>query len=159
MTTAPLTMDPATYRAGDRAATVIVLDTPLMRSMDRHPAGRDRSSAVPRQRPRSGARVRSSRPAYTLTRRGRVVVFLVALLASGAAVLGVASQVTATDQPGQPVPATTVTIGQGETLWDVAAKANPRGDIRETVHDIAKLNAISRPGEIPAGTTIYVPVY
>jgi hypothetical protein len=130
--------------------TVVTLDTPLTRSMARHPAGRARRAPRPAT-PRT--------PSYRLTRRGRMVIFLVAMIAFGGLTVGLGTQVIATSERGEPVPSRAVTIQPGETLWDIAASANPGGDIRATVHDITELNALPDPGTIPSGTTLYVPLY
>ncbi len=149
MTTVPSTCD----------RTVVTLDTPLTRAVARHPAGKGRVSAAPTP-PRPAPRTPTPRkPSYRLTRRGRFVVFLAAMLAFGGLTVGLGTQVIATSEAGEPVPSRAVTLQQGETLWDVAAAANPGGDIRETVHEITQLNALSDPGTIQAGTTLYVPLY
>ena len=94
-----------------------------------------------------------------LTRRGRLAMFISTVLMLG--VLGVilGSTTVATDQPGTPVPATMVTIKPGQTLWDIAAKANPTGDIQVTVDDIMKLNSMTSGGNLQAGDTVAVPLY
>ena len=76
-------------------------------------------------------------------------------------VLGVilGSTTVATDEPGAPVPATMVVVEPGQTLWDLAAKANPNGDVRTTVDDIMRLNSIESAGDLQAGDTIAVPLY
>jgi LysM repeat protein len=100
-----------------------------------------------------------SRESLQLTRRGRVVVFVAALLVTlGALVLAVVPSVVATDAPGTPVQATEVTVQPGDTLWDIATAANPGGDIGETVDEIAKLNAITD-GQLRVGEQIAVPTY
>ena len=98
-------------------------------------------------------------PELRLTRRGRLAMFLSTLLMLG--VLGVilGSTTVATDEPGAPVPATMVVVEPGQTLWDLAAEANPNGDIRTTVDDIMRLNAIESAGGLQAGDTIAVPLY
>jgi len=99
-----------------------------------------------------------SRP-VRLTRRGRLAMVISTLLMLG--VLGVilGSTTVATDEPGAPVPATMVTINPGQTLWDIAAKANPTGDIQVTVDDIMKLNSMATGSSLHAGDTIAVPLY
>jgi hypothetical protein len=99
------------------------------------------------------------RPPLRLTRRGRLAMVLstVLMLVVLGVVLG--STTVATDDPGAPVPATTVTVAPGQTLWDIAAKANPTGDIQVTVDDIIKLNSMTSGGRLQAGDSIAVPVY
>jgi len=98
-------------------------------------------------------------PELRLTRRGRLAMFLSTVLMLG--VLGVilGSTTVATDEPGAPVPATMVVVKPGQTLWDLAAKANPNGDVRTTVDDIMRLNSIESAGGLQAGDTIAVPLY
>lgn len=98
-------------------------------------------------------------PPLRLTRRGRLAMFLstVLMLVVLAVILG--STTVATDQPGTPVPATMVTVQPGQTLWDLAAKANPHGDVRVTVDDIMRLNSIESAGAIQSGDKIAVPLY
>jgi LysM repeat protein len=98
-------------------------------------------------------------PQLRLTRRGRLAMFVSTLLMLG--VLGVilGSTTVATDEPGTPVPASMVTVEPGQTLWDLAADANPNGDIRTTVDDIMRLNSIDSAGGLQAGDTIAIPLY
>jgi len=99
------------------------------------------------------------RPPLRLTRRGRLAMFISTVLMLG--VLGVilGSTTVATDEPGTPVPATMVTVNPGQTIWDLAAKANPTGDIQVTVDDIMKLNSMATGSSLQAGDTIAVPLY
>lgn len=103
--------------------------------------------------------VRRTQAEVRLTRRGRLamVVSTVLMLAVLAVILG--STTVATDAPGAPVPASMVTVEPGQTLWDLAAAANPHGDIRDTVDDIMRLNSIESAGDLQAGDTVAVPLY
>ncbi|WP_370614508.1 LysM peptidoglycan-binding domain-containing protein [Mumia sp. Pv 4-285] len=165
MSTVRTTLDRPAGHAGDleRAdRTVVALDTPLMRAVERHPAGRalvDGPRTAPRSAPPRPTPRPASRPAYRLTRRGRLAVFAAALLAVGGLTVGLGTQVIATSDAGDPVPSRAVVVQPGETVWDLAADANPSGDIRETVHDIAELNSLESAGEVAAGSTIYIPLY
>ena len=98
-------------------------------------------------------------PRLRLTRRGRLAMFISTLLTLG--VLGVilGSTTVATDEPGAPVPAEMVVIEPGQTLWDLAAEANPNGNGQQTVADIMRLNSIESAGGLQAGDTIAVPLY
>lgn len=150
--------------------TVVAIDTPLMRCIERHPAGRgmrgDRRSA-PRPGPRPGPRPRRQQPAdrtrgrsgYRLTRRGRFVVFIAALISIAGLTVALGARVIATSEQAEPVPSRVVTLEPGQTVWDLASEANPEGDIRSTVKDIADLNSLTSAGEVTAGETIYVPIY
>lgn len=104
---------------------------------------------------------RGTRPAaggVRLTRRGRLVVLLAALvlLASAALFLGATS--VATDQPGTPPPHEAVTVDSGQTLWGIAAEVTPAdADVRETVTEIKQLNALDTV-VLDAGQELMVPV-
>lgn len=65
---------------------------------------------------------------------------------------------TASVQAGDAVGATdTHIVGQGETLWEIAAENTaPGGDVRSTVADIKALNQITT-SVISAGQTLTVP--
>lgn len=97
------------------------------------------------QRPLAAGRVAT--PARTpaaplrLTRRGRVVVvLLLALVAVTAFSLGRASS----DASGAPAATRrSVVVQPGETLWEIARRAVPGADPRETVARIADLNDLS----------------
>ena len=99
-------------------------------------------------------------PQLRLTRRGRLTIFLGAVLALIVLAVALGSTTVATDEPGTPVPATTRTVLPGQTLWDLAVAANPKGqDVRVTVDDIMRLNSLQSPGDLQAGSTIAVPTY
>ena len=108
--------------------------------------------------------VRTARPArpvargqVRLTRRGRLVVFLVALTAALVAgvVLGAGS--VATQERGTSAPTTIVRVAPGETLWDIASRITPSGDdVRDTMYDIKRLNALAS-SALDAGQRIRVP--
>jgi Tfp pilus assembly protein FimV len=102
----------------------------------------------------------ASEPHLRLTRRGRLTIFLGTVLALVVLAVVLGSTTVATDEPGAPVPATTVTVMPGQTLWDIASDANPAGqDIRTTVADIMRLNSMESAGELQAGSQIAVPRY
>lgn len=98
-------------------------------------------------------------PRLRLTRRGRVAVAAVALLAIGSLAIVLGPSGAASDQAGAPQQFTTVSVQPGQTVWDIAAKANPRGDIRDTVDQIIKLNALESAGGLQMGAQLAVPVY
>jgi len=107
---------------------------------------------------------RAPRPAPTstgtrLTRRGRLAVFLTALLLIMLALVAIAGAVTATSQAGDPTPARNVQVTSGDTLWDIAAAANSGGNVGATMHDIAELNGLSQTGALQVGQQIAVPLY
>lgn len=107
----------------------------------------------------SRARVRAAHPSHLrLTRRGRLVVSVAAFALAGASI-GVGQAVIATDQPGAPIETIAVQVQPGETLWDIASRVHPGGDVRDTVAEIAELNAVDNPAALQMGSTILVPVY
>ena len=91
-----------------------------------------------------------------LTRRGRLVVFTLALLAVLAVGLVVASGSVATDEPGTPEPTRVVMVGSGETLWGIAAGLADDGDVRAMIEQIERLNALDS-GMVTAGQRLLVP--
>lgn len=94
-----------------------------------------------------------------LTRRGRLVVFLAALAVVLGLFVAFGSSVVASDEAGDPAAVTTVTVQPGQTMWEIAREANPSGDVRHTVHEIAELNALPSAGQLPVGEQIAVPRY
>lgn len=85
------------------------------------------------------------RPAASmrLTRRGRLAVtafFLGALLAL---VTAFGPGVVATGERGAPLPTRTVVVGEGDTLWGIAATVAEPGETREMVNRIVDLNSLS----------------
>ncbi|UYM04597.1 LysM peptidoglycan-binding domain-containing protein [Solicola gregarius] len=108
-----------------------------------------RAAARPVRRPTDGT--------LRLTRRGRVVILVSALLIAFGGFVAFGPSVIATDESG-PKPAT-ITVHPGETLWEIAGRVNPDGDVRSTVDDIAELNGVSDAGELQMGTELAVPRY
>ncbi len=100
---------------------------------------------------------RNSAP-VRLTRRGRLIVFVALLVAVLAGLVAWGPSVTATSQPGTPVPARTVVVQPGETLWDIATRADPTGNVGDLVHEIAELNALPSTGDVQIGQRIAVPI-
>lgn len=104
----------------------------------------------------SAARARSA-PRYRLTSRGRMLVRLVALLAVAATLVLAGSRVAATRTSGH-LRTTTVQVQPGDTLWRIAATADPGTDIRDTVDRIVELNALRPGASLQVGTELSVPV-
>ena len=115
----------------------------------------------------SAARSRGSaaRPApLRLTRRGRTVVTVLALLAACAAAavlwLSMAGGAQASSQ-GQPAGAgfggmTRVVVRPGQTLWSIASAAEPTANTQTVVQQIIDANALSG-ASIDAGQLLWVP--
>ena len=117
--------------------------------------------ASDRARPVVPAARPAARPAprgqVQLTRRGRFVVFLVALLLVLAAALFLGATSVATNEAGTDQPTEAVMVGEGDTLWAIAADLAPDGEVREMVATIKEINALDS-AMLVAGQTLYVPV-
>ncbi|HXS62750.1 MAG TPA: LysM peptidoglycan-binding domain-containing protein [Streptosporangiaceae bacterium] len=110
-------------------------------------------------RPAAGART-----PIKLTRRGRVVVgTLIGLAVATVAVLiwfGVAGQAEASSHVGPRLPASDsvsrVVVRPGDTLWEIAAKAEPNADPRATIGEILDLNSLTGTA-VRIGQVLFVP--
>lgn len=96
-------------------------------------------------------------PQLRLTRRGRLVVFLTALLV--AMVLGVlwGGGSVATERPGAAEPTLVVQVEPGDTLYDIAARVTTDGDVAAMVEEIEDLNRLDT-SVVYAGQKLRVPV-
>lgn len=93
-----------------------------------------------------------------LTGRGRVAVVSVALAVISTLAIVFGSAVVATGEAPVEGTVTTVTVQPGQTLWSIAAEARPDADIRATVDQIVRLNALEDGAALPIGATLAVPV-
>ncbi len=92
-----------------------------------------------------------------LTRRGRVVMWGIALLLSavfGAVVGGVATA----DEIVAGVSVQTHAVSAGDTLWEIASQINPGMDNRDVVQEIMGLNGL-KDSRVQAGQLLYLPIY
>ena len=96
------------------------------------------------------------RSTVRLTRRGRVVVVLFALVAVIAVGIMVAAGSVATGQGGTPEPTAVVQVGPGDTLWGIASAAADDGDVGAMMHRIEKLNALDT-GMLVSGQKLLIP--
>ena len=94
-----------------------------------------------------------------LTRRGRYMLFLVAIAAILLMGITLGDSTVAANHAGAPAATQTITVKAGETLWQIAGSANPNGDIRQTVDDIMTLNSLPSAAGLQMGREIAVPVY
>lgn len=102
--------------------------------------------------------VQPSAPQYRLTRRGRVVVFALALLAVLMVAFLVSGGSVASEEAGTPPATRVVMVDAGDTLWDLAAAITPRGgDVRDAMARIESMNALPSAG-LQIGQRIRVPV-
>jgi hypothetical protein len=120
---------------------------------------REGAARRPASRPASrAARGSERRPApVRLTRRGRVlaVLLLVGILLAVLTAFGAHS--AATGDAGVPVQTRTIEVGEGDTLWGIASDVAKPGEVREMVHEIEELNALSG-SALSVGQEIAVPV-
>ena len=103
--------------------------------------------------PQTLGRVTVSRGELRLTRRGRVVVFLLGLVAVLAVGLALAGGSFASAESGS---TTTVTVGTGDTLWEIASEASGDEDVRAMIARIQELNDLDS-SVIIAGQRLQVP--
>jgi len=94
-----------------------------------------------------------------LTRRGKALILAVAVAAIAVLAIMFGPSSTATGEAGTAPETTTVRVLPGHTLWQIAAEANPDGDIRATVDDIIELNSLPNASALQMGSEIAVPVY
>ena len=105
------------------------------------------------------AQVRPAAPSLRLTRRGRAVVVVLGLLVVLAAGVLFGAGSVATERPGTPEPSRIVMVGQGDTLWDIAADAAAAtgdDDVRAMITRIERLNALDS-GMVLAGQRLRIP--
>ena len=108
------------------------------------------TSRAPRRPARAQAQARSGQA--RLTRRGRLVVLLAALLAVAAFGIWVAAGSVATHEQGSAATIEVVTVAPGDTLWDIAsdaAAASGSTDVRDMMDRIQQLNTLD-------GSVVYV---
>lgn len=94
-----------------------------------------------------------------LTRRGRLALFGASLTVFAGVSIGLGSAVVASSDSGDSIDTTSVRVMPGQTLWSIAAQANPEGDIRDTVDDIVRLNSLVNGSNLQTGAVLDVPVY
>jgi hypothetical protein len=91
-----------------------------------------------------------------LTRRGRLVLTLLFLVALTVVLAVFGATSAATGEAGEPVPTRSVVVQPGDTLWGIAAEVAEPGQVREMVHRIQELNAMSGSG-VAIGQELAVP--
>ena len=91
-----------------------------------------------------------------LTPRGRLVVSAVAFALAGAAIVGTSSAVA--QAPARPVAVQSVTVGPGQTLWQLAGTVvRPGEDIRDVVARLIDMNRLEK-ADLVVGQRILLPV-
>jgi LysM repeat protein len=100
---------------------------------------------------------RPATPTVRLTRRGRVALTLFFLAVLLAVFTAFGPRVVATGDKGTPERTTTVVVGQGDTLWDIAGDVAEPGHTREMIRRIVELNSLSST-TIQSGQELAVPM-
>jgi LysM domain-containing protein len=119
-------------------------------------------SEIRRGRPGAVAAPHAQRtaPPLRLTRRGRIVVAVAAVLLVTIISLLAAGVAQATNHGTSPRAArqnlVQVVVRPGQTLWSVAESADPDQDTRVVVRQIVDLNSLSGP-TVQAGQQLWVP--
>lgn len=113
--------------------------------------------ATARPRPQRAVRTRPAPAPVRLTRRGRLALTLLFVVAITVLVSVFGSTSAATGEKGAPVPTRTVVVEEGDTLWGIAGDVADPGEVREMVHRIQELNALSGSG-LAVGQKLAVPV-
>ncbi len=105
---------------------------------------------------------RRARAPVRLTRRGRLAVTvattaLALLLAVSVLPAVVGGMVSAFSVPA-PVETSTVIVQPGQSLWDIAATAEPGGNTAQVVARIADANGLTSAAQVRPGRRLVVPV-
>jgi hypothetical protein len=108
-------------------------------------------------RPAAVAAAPAGRRSVHLTRRGRFVVLALLIGLALAAMTAFGPHSAASGESGAPVQTRTVEVGPGDTLWEIAADVAKPGQVRDMVHQIEELNALSGAG-LTVGQQLAVPV-
>ena len=114
--------------------------------------------------PARDARLAPPRSTVRLTRRGRVVVAIllaaVSLVLAALAWMAVAARAQAADSGSPPGAVyqnlSSVVVHPGQTLWSIAAQAEPSADPRVVMQQIIDLNALQS-SSIEPGQRLWVP--
>ncbi len=119
------------------------------------------ATARPAAPQRAGGREAGS--SVHLTRRGRVVVALAALLGVLAGVLALVVVLAGPAAPSASASSTavhpavhTIVVQPGQTLWSIAARIAPKADPRETITMLREVNNLTGPS-VYAGQRLIIP--
>ena len=93
-------------------------------------------------------------PVYRLTRRGRIVVLTLALVAAFGLGVVLAGGAMGTSDDAR---VETLVVAPGDTLWEIASDAADGGDVREMMSYIADLNDLDGV-TLASGQQLRVPV-
>ena len=106
----------------------------------------------------ASARVASPRSGVRLTRRGRVVVVLVAVIAAFAGFTMLSDPAVSTAEKHHST-AEQIIVEPGQSLWDIATEIAPGEDPRDVIYEIVDMNGLESSGSIQAGMPLYIPSY
>jgi len=127
------------------------------------PARPQPTSAQPASAQPASAQPASAQPASVplrLTRRGRVVVAVAAVLLLAVLSLVIAASAQATSHPvsspGTQQSLAQVTVRPGQSLWSVAEAADPNADTRVVIQRVVELNGLTG-NVVFAGQRLWVP--
>ena len=110
------------------------------------------------QRPAPRTSGRSQSPSSVrLTRRGRAVVLFAGLVLVLLAGFFLGSVAVGTDEAGQGPATEIVMVEPGQSLWSIASELTTDGDVRTTMREIERLNALDTVA-LSAGQKLRVPV-
>jgi hypothetical protein len=99
----------------------------------------------------------ASRSTVRLTRRGQTVVVMAALAFVLMAGFFLGSVAVGTDEAGQAPATEIVMVEPGQSLWSIASELTTEGDVRSTMREIERLNALDTVA-LSAGQKLRVPV-
>lgn len=139
-----------------RDARVLATVVPL------RPAARDSRLAPPIEP--GGQRAQAEHPAGSphlrLTRRGRSVLATVGVLIASLIWFAAATAAQASDHSAPPHPAghamSQIVVQPGQTLWSIAAQADPAADTRLVIQRIVTANSLTSEN-IAAGQRLWIP--
>jgi nucleoid-associated protein YgaU len=114
--------------------------------------------------PKAAAPRPAERTPLRLTRRGRIVVGALLVIAAAAVAsliwLAVGGQAQAANHVGPQVPlrdsVQRVVVARGDSLWSIAVKTDPDADPRAVISQIVELNSLRETG-IQIGQVLWVP--
>jgi LysM repeat protein len=101
--------------------------------------------------------VRAPQSSVRLTRRGRAVVVMAALVLVLLAGFFLGSVAVGTDEAGQAPATEIIMVEPGQSLWSISSELTTEGDVRSTMREIERLNALDTVA-LSAGQKLRVPV-
>ena len=106
--------------------------------------------------PTAGEPGRGKAGRMRLTRRGRALVRVLAIVLVVAVFLLVAPGLAKGDGPDRPAPRVTYVVESGDTLWSIARRVAPGQDPRPVVDGLIRSNDVR--GGLQAGQELSIPV-